>query len=294
MRNLRGGENISSLDLPELTPVIDESTLLVTLPSPYLVVLGDEKIDLLLRDDLDTLSTGDREIDFNPSRDIEELERLLADDPVPVPRVFDEPLGPPHRLPLLDPLKRFALGKWISYDLEDLRACFQFLPNRLRSLISSLILNPFVEIPSGESKVHVEVLSVLWGNRLPIPDGLLPLSSRPLRWRLRLFHRLSSSYLLFCAFLLSGIRLAADGIIASESSNQLLLDVVHYLHMLYDGREGLCDLQSATKVCKYTFSELLVIFRGLASTHFVECLTTIDRNFKFLEATGRGPKILIP
>nr|GEY24061.1 reverse transcriptase domain-containing protein [Tanacetum cinerariifolium] len=36
---------------------------------------------------------GDREIDFNPSRDIEELERLLANDYVPVPRVFDEPLG---------------------------------------------------------------------------------------------------------------------------------------------------------------------------------------------------------
>ncbi|GKE32582.1 hypothetical protein Tco_1451904, partial [Tanacetum coccineum] len=34
----------------------------------------------------------------------------------------------------------------------------------------------FLEIPSGESKVHIEVLSVLWGNRLPIPDGSLPLS----------------------------------------------------------------------------------------------------------------------
>ncbi|GJZ64215.1 hypothetical protein Tco_0620636 [Tanacetum coccineum] len=61
--------------------------------SPYLVVLGDEKIDLLLRDDLDTLLMGDIEIDFNPCRDIEELERLLANDPVPVPRVFDELLG---------------------------------------------------------------------------------------------------------------------------------------------------------------------------------------------------------
>ncbi|GJX73882.1 hypothetical protein Tco_0312477, partial [Tanacetum coccineum] len=64
-----------------------------TTPSPYLVVLGDEKINLILRDDLNTLLTGDREIDFNPSRDIEELEYLLANDPVPVPRVFDEPLG---------------------------------------------------------------------------------------------------------------------------------------------------------------------------------------------------------
>ncbi|GKE03062.1 hypothetical protein Tco_1391045, partial [Tanacetum coccineum] len=86
-------EDISSLDLPELTLVIDESTLLVTLPSPYLVVLGDEKIDLLLRADLDTLLTGDREINFNPCRGIEELERLLANDPIPVPRMFDEPLG---------------------------------------------------------------------------------------------------------------------------------------------------------------------------------------------------------
>ncbi|GJS13754.1 hypothetical protein Tco_0408226 [Tanacetum coccineum] len=88
-------EDISSLDLPELTPVIDESTLLVTLPLPCTDVLGDAIVDinLLLGEHLDTLSTGDREINFNPSRDIEELEHLLADDPVPVPRVFDEPLG---------------------------------------------------------------------------------------------------------------------------------------------------------------------------------------------------------
>ncbi|GJW22279.1 hypothetical protein Tco_0032901 [Tanacetum coccineum] len=31
-----------------------------------------------------------------------------------------------------------------------------------------LCLDPFVEILFGESKVHIEVLSVLWGNRLPI------------------------------------------------------------------------------------------------------------------------------
>nr|GEY19277.1 hypothetical protein [Tanacetum cinerariifolium] len=35
------------------------------------------------------------------------------------------------------------------------------------------------EIPSGESKVHIEVLSVLWENRLPIPDGSLSLSRTP-------------------------------------------------------------------------------------------------------------------
>nr|GEX92217.1 hypothetical protein [Tanacetum cinerariifolium] len=49
-------------------------------------------IDLLLGEHLDTLSTGDRKIDFNPSMDIEELECLLPDDLVPVPWVFDEPL----------------------------------------------------------------------------------------------------------------------------------------------------------------------------------------------------------
>ncbi|GKC97509.1 hypothetical protein Tco_1167784 [Tanacetum coccineum] len=88
-------EDISSLDPPELTPLIDEPTLLVTLPLPCTDVLGDAIVDIALPlgEHLDTLSTGDREIDFNPSRDIEELERLLADDPVPVPRVFDEPLG---------------------------------------------------------------------------------------------------------------------------------------------------------------------------------------------------------
>ncbi|GKC07589.1 hypothetical protein Tco_0999199, partial [Tanacetum coccineum] len=44
-------------------------------------------------------------------------------------------------------------------------------------VLSWRCLNPFVEIPSGEIKVHIDVLLVLWGNRLPIPDGSLPLSS---------------------------------------------------------------------------------------------------------------------
>ncbi|GKD70582.1 hypothetical protein Tco_1324672, partial [Tanacetum coccineum] len=85
-------EDISSLDLPELTPVIDESTLLVTLPLPSTNVLGDAivNINLLLGDHLDTLSMGDREIDFNPSRDIEELECLLTVDPISNSDLFEE------------------------------------------------------------------------------------------------------------------------------------------------------------------------------------------------------------
>ncbi|GJU55153.1 hypothetical protein Tco_1228867 [Tanacetum coccineum] len=43
-------------------------------------------------------------------------------------------------------------------------------------VIAILSLDHFVEIPSGESKIHIKVLSMLWGNRLPIPDGSLPLS----------------------------------------------------------------------------------------------------------------------
>ncbi|GKA45250.1 hypothetical protein Tco_0738046 [Tanacetum coccineum] len=79
----------------KLTPIIDEPTLLVYKPLRVTDVLGDAIVDIALPlgEHLDTLSTGDREIDFNPSKDIEELERLLADDPVPVLRVFDEPLG---------------------------------------------------------------------------------------------------------------------------------------------------------------------------------------------------------
>ncbi|GJW76384.1 hypothetical protein Tco_0138066 [Tanacetum coccineum] len=50
--------------------------------------------------------------------------------------------------------------------LSRFRACFLCpgIPDYEDSLARSL--DPFVEIPSGESKVHIEVLSVLWGNRL--------------------------------------------------------------------------------------------------------------------------------
>ncbi|GKB11898.1 hypothetical protein Tco_0845821 [Tanacetum coccineum] len=77
------------------SPLGEQSTLLVTLPLPCTDVLGDAivDIDLLLGEHLDTLSIRDREINFNPSTYIEELECLLVDDHIPVPRVFDEPLG---------------------------------------------------------------------------------------------------------------------------------------------------------------------------------------------------------
>ncbi|GJS46694.1 hypothetical protein Tco_0596815 [Tanacetum coccineum] len=96
----------------EVTLVCDdlECDMHVNTPLPTTDVLGEAivNIDLPLREHLNTLSTGDRKVNFNPSRDIEELECLLADDLVPVPRVFDEPLGnsdspgPPESTPVID------------------------------------------------------------------------------------------------------------------------------------------------------------------------------------------------
>nr|GEW74395.1 hypothetical protein [Tanacetum cinerariifolium] len=196
-----------------------------TLPLPCLVVLGDEKIDLLLRYDLDTLLTRDGEINFNPSRDIEELERLLADDHVPVPRVFDEPLGNSNSIsrsiepsdlifeeltteislndsipteiddgyydseefsllvPPLSDFKQICLREVERFDpffsltqpgdmtwvME--RPSYKFthmaLPRQVTyspKVVMYCYYHPHLtsEIPSGESKVRIEVLSVLW------------------------------------------------------------------------------------------------------------------------------------
>nr|GEU55952.1 NAC domain-containing protein [Tanacetum cinerariifolium] len=82
----------------EESEVTSDSDLECDMPATTPLPTTDVKeenldINLPLGEHLDTLSMGDREIDFDPIRDIKELERLLADDPVPVPRVFDEPLG---------------------------------------------------------------------------------------------------------------------------------------------------------------------------------------------------------
>ncbi|GJS99070.1 hypothetical protein Tco_0820240 [Tanacetum coccineum] len=122
-----------------------ECDMPVNTPLPYTDVLGDAivDIDLPFGEHLDTLSTRDREIDFNSIRDIEELERLLADDPVPVsvPRVFDEPLGNSDSMSRssetsdllfeeliaeigLDESIPSGIDDRILFDREDHRACF--------------------------------------------------------------------------------------------------------------------------------------------------------------------------
>ncbi|GJZ66789.1 hypothetical protein Tco_0630029 [Tanacetum coccineum] len=97
----RENNEFIKFSVDDLVPILRESELTldstnlecsmpIDPPLPCTDVLGDTivDIDLLLGEHLDTLSMGDREIDFNPIRDIEELEWLLADDPVPLPRVF--------------------------------------------------------------------------------------------------------------------------------------------------------------------------------------------------------------
>ncbi|GJW52801.1 hypothetical protein Tco_0096886, partial [Tanacetum coccineum] len=83
-----------------------ECSMPIDPPLPCTDVLRDTivDIDLLLGEHLDT----------HPIRDIEELERLLADDPVLVPMMFAEPLGnsdlvprsydsgPPESTPVID------------------------------------------------------------------------------------------------------------------------------------------------------------------------------------------------
>nr|GEX00807.1 zinc finger, CCHC-type [Tanacetum cinerariifolium] len=80
----------------EVTSVYDDlecSMPLDSPPSPRLDVLGGKvDIDLPFGENLDTLSTRDKKIDFNP-RDIE------TKDLIPVPRVFDEPLGNSDSVP---------------------------------------------------------------------------------------------------------------------------------------------------------------------------------------------------
>nr|GEV55980.1 hypothetical protein [Tanacetum cinerariifolium] len=152
-------------------------------------------------------------------KDIEELKCLLADDPVPVPRVFDEPLGNSDSVPrsydvtFSNPLFNFNDDYTLCYDnlifdeefeyissLDPLEEVDRFDPfffltqsggktrvmetpsfgfHRMPSLrpatyspteVTYRYYHPHLttEIPSGESKVHIDVLLVLWGNMLPI------------------------------------------------------------------------------------------------------------------------------
>ncbi|GJZ81392.1 reverse transcriptase domain-containing protein [Tanacetum coccineum] len=72
------------------------------------------------------------------------------------------------------------LSKWVeakALPTNDAQVVIKFLKSLFAQFGTPCAIISDHEIPSGESKVHIEVLSVLWGNRLPIPDDSLPLSS---------------------------------------------------------------------------------------------------------------------
>ncbi|GKC16753.1 hypothetical protein Tco_1013535 [Tanacetum coccineum] len=124
----------------EVTSVYDDlecSMPLDSPPSPRFDVLGERKVDIALGEHFDTLSTGDKEINFDPIRDIEELERLLNDDPVLVPREFDEPLG--HS----DSISR-------SYDVTFLNYLFDFNDDYTLCYDNPLFDEEFEDISSLE------------------------------------------------------------------------------------------------------------------------------------------------
>nr|GEU77471.1 NAC domain-containing protein [Tanacetum cinerariifolium] len=111
-------EDISSLDPLELTTVIDDLTLLVTLPLPSSETsdLFEELIAEIGLDDPIPIKIDDR--DYNSEGDIIFFEQFLNED-----TSFDVSsalLSTESSLLDLPPL-----ASKISYDLEELRACFQ-------------------------------------------------------------------------------------------------------------------------------------------------------------------------
>ncbi|GJT75186.1 hypothetical protein Tco_1041911 [Tanacetum coccineum] len=110
---------------------------------------------------------GDEEIELNSHEDIDDL--------VPIPRVSEKPLDS------LDCISK-TFKMTITYPLFDFDSKFTLNSDNPIFGIHNEESDEFKmetimdEILSSESKVHIEVLSVLWENRLPIPDGSLPLS----------------------------------------------------------------------------------------------------------------------
>ncbi|GKC48704.1 hypothetical protein Tco_1071449, partial [Tanacetum coccineum] len=186
-----GKEDIESED--SYVSKLDEPDLLVT---PLSKLNEDEcfdpggdfvleEIEACLTSDI--IPPGIDDDDFDPEGDILLLEKLLNDDPSSL-------------LPLkelnFEELKEIKFD--VSMDFEDdyydsegdiiyLKSLLikdtihnlppeVFLDHDPRSLEDEPDNGDLKEIPSGEIKVHIEVLSVLWGNRLPILDGSLPLS----------------------------------------------------------------------------------------------------------------------
>nr|GEX40397.1 reverse transcriptase domain-containing protein [Tanacetum cinerariifolium] len=181
-----GDEHLSTIPKTEPDEVIKSSVKnLVPIPSEYEVTSDDEKIadtiveslspspipvedsdslmdeiDLFLATD-DLLPPDIESDDYDSEGDIHFLEELLSDDSIHLPENessnFDHHDDPSFPRPPPKP--------------PDVEFYFDFEPNS-EEVISDEpnedeCYDPG-EIPSGKIKVHIEVLSVLWGNRLLI------------------------------------------------------------------------------------------------------------------------------
>ncbi|GJS80347.1 hypothetical protein Tco_0730228 [Tanacetum coccineum] len=182
-------EDISSLDPPNSAPLNYES-----LGNPDSVFRSLETSDLNLEELIAKIGLDDSipiEIDdgyYDSEGDILFLEHLLIEETFfdPTPAVLPKKSTllvtptPTSKQSSLREVERFDPFFSLTQSGRKTRVIetpsFGF--HHMRS--PRLAAYSPKEIPSDESKVHVEVLSVLWGNRLLIPDGSLPLS-RPIR-----------------------------------------------------------------------------------------------------------------
>ncbi|GJS88662.1 hypothetical protein Tco_0771298 [Tanacetum coccineum] len=141
-----------SYDVTFSNPLFDfnDDSTLYSIPYNHLRQMTfEELIAEIVLDDSIPIRIDDRY--YDSEGDILFFEQLLNEDtssnasPALLPTESSSLI-----LPLPDPR--------IPYDREDHRACFQSSNHAFKSLRRD---------SSGESKVHIEVLSVLWGNRLP-------------------------------------------------------------------------------------------------------------------------------
>ncbi|GJU48654.1 hypothetical protein Tco_1218209 [Tanacetum coccineum] len=122
-------------------------------PLPCTDVLGDAKVDIDLSfgEHLDTLSTGDRKIDFNPS----DLETI---DHVPDPMMFDVPLGND------DSISR-------SFDVTILNLLFDFDNNNSLIIDNKIFDDDFEDLCSLDPTKSTPIIDEVTLLVTPLPDS---------------------------------------------------------------------------------------------------------------------------
>ncbi|GJY46061.1 hypothetical protein Tco_0435124 [Tanacetum coccineum] len=122
-------------------------------PLPCTDVLGDAKVDIDLPfgEHLDTLSTGDRKIDFNPS----DLETIY---PIPDLRMFDVPLGND------DSISR-------SFDVTILNLLFDFDNNNSLIIDNKIFDDDFEDLCSLDPTKSTPIIDEVTLLVTPLPDS---------------------------------------------------------------------------------------------------------------------------